>query len=166
MAKQALHAALSVDHHSNPIINTNTNTNSNSNSNLLNHNHKPLVRRPPSAANYASSTQNISRLLQGWMSKESPRSSHQGYLPAACYMANGSSPSEDHEGTTSYSSYSEVSQPEENTISQLPLETSHSRVHSTGGVNLHDDEAPALNLFEKWLLDEGGFPTADDLPLF
>ncbi|KAK4799948.1 hypothetical protein SAY86_025313 [Trapa natans] len=160
MAKQALHAALSVDHHSNPVINTN------SNSNLLIHHHEPLIPRPPSAASYASSTQNISRLLRGWMNQESRRSGHHSYLPAAWSMANGSSPSEDHEGTLSYSSYSEVSQPEENTIGQLTPETHHShcRDHSMAGMDLHDHEAPALNLIEKWLL-EGGLPTADDLSL-
>ncbi|PKI77989.1 hypothetical protein CRG98_001609, partial [Punica granatum] len=144
MAKQALCEALSVD--SKPINGMNL-----------------FKDKPPeqtTASTYASSTQNISRLLEGWMKKplkpvktESRMSTTTHCYPAN-FAANSSSSSGDHE-TTVFSSNSDAFQSEE-----------------------HMNEVPAFKLFEKWLLDDGGpgflnqdddfmnMPLGEDLSLF
>lgn len=147
MAKQALCDALSIDpkpiNCSNPFA------------------HQP-ANQAPTHTTYASSTQNISRLLEGWMKKplrsvkkESGTSLPHGY--PTNFTPNGSSSSEDHEVIV-FSSNSEASHLEENTNNLTPV------------TSLFQEEN-SLKLFEKWLLDEDSLapPNQDrdfkDMPL-
>lgn len=154
MAKHALQAALSVD--SKPINGPNLFSD------------RPL-HRASTAANYASSTQNISRLLEGWMKKplesvkKESRTTGRHYYPKNS-SANGSSSTEDHE-VISFSPYSGATQSEEDTHNLTP-ETSTFRDGSGRASILCQDDASALKLFEKWLLDEGALPSGENLSLF
>lgn len=78
MARQALYNALSVD--SKPVYGSN------------HFDHKPL-HQVPTTANYAASTRNISRLLQGWM-KGHPKSPKNELGSTACSLLSRKHPGE------------------------------------------------------------------------
>lgn len=158
MAKQALCAALSVD-------------SPNSVSGFNQFTGKPRPHQASAAANYAWSAENISRLLQGWMEKplKSVRKESQTattdhhYFPGN-FVVDGLSSSEDHE-TTVFSSCSHASQSKENTNNLNPVITSLFPDGNRMASFLCNDEVPTLQLFEKWLLDEGGLPFGDGFSL-
>ncbi|KAK4775133.1 hypothetical protein SAY86_010068 [Trapa natans] len=163
MAKQALCDALSVD--SKPVNGFNC------------FNQKPVLLHQGSAiGNYASSTGNISRLLEGW-TKERPNwarneprtttANHGGY--PANIVVNSSCSSEDHDSNAFSNSFSFCSSSD--TLQSELEDTNNNLAHgyltsldfqeggshqAPAGFPGGAEEVPPFRVFEKWLLDDGG----------
>ncbi|KAK4775040.1 hypothetical protein SAY86_009975 [Trapa natans] len=160
-AKQALCNALSV--------------NSKPTNGALDHKASPAPYQVASTlfGNYASSTNNISRLLQAWMKKRTPQpNSSENDLRTTAHHArypeniivNGSYSSDDH-NSNMFSGFSSSSDASQSMELQNVKTLTHTHQHPSptlrgvrpAGVPYGAaEEPPALKCFEKWLLDDGG----------
>ncbi|XP_038679380.1 myb-related protein 306-like [Tripterygium wilfordii] len=94
---------------------------------------------------YASSAENIAKLLENWMNK-TPKSNSKG---STIYSSEGALSAT----TTSFNS-SNSSPADENNANLTTATTPETKPNLETGSN-HDDQIPQLTLLEKWLFDEG-----------
>ena len=145
MARQALHDALSLDH-------------PNSSSNQSNSN--PIINgyqsssMPGQASSYASSTENIARLLESWM-RNSPKQARSSSAATQNSFMNtaGGTESTSSEGTPSAANNDDLELTE--TYKMLFGFESLNSPNSDESKPDLGEEMP-LSLLEKWLFEEGG----------
>lgn len=144
LAKQALFQALSLDQPSSSILNDPDSPKP--------HHHSPTTT-------YASSTENISKLLQNWTSSSSSRPSS---LSNNCSSSNGEGGVFDHHSL--FSSNSESGSVDEKLT--LMSETSMFQGESKPNIDMEatttTDDQGSLSLIEKWLFDDQGLVQCDD----
>ncbi|BAU01235.1 hypothetical protein LR48_Vigan10g255200 [Vigna angularis] len=160
MAKKALSEALSPKKTSSTFL-------AELNSNLSNDNSTASFynsTKPTPSISYASSADNIARLLKGWMKSTPKRAATQNsIINLACAGADTASS----EGTTKGSSTSvELSETFETLFGYESLESSNSEFSpslSPEGTLFQDESKPDItgidvpfSLLEKWLLDDSG----------
>ncbi|KVH98847.1 hypothetical protein Ccrd_022926 [Cynara cardunculus var. scolymus] len=164
MAKQALCDALSLDNKSVNLPQLSSSTFSRKPSSSIGTNpsakiEQELVLPPPqtnqSTITYASSTENIARLLPNWMKKKQKSSQTSSESTQTRNSFDGQFPSPPSEGFDNslqfglhnYSNISEVSQ-------SVSPETSLFQDESNPSANTDNAQLPPLSFLEKWLLDD------------
>lgn len=169
MAKQALCDALSLDNKSINLPQLSSSTVSRKPSSSISTNpsaqidQKPVLPPPQtnhSTITYASSAENIARLLPNWMKKNQKSSQTSSESISTTQTQNSfdgrfsSPPSEGFDNSSlqfgfhNYSNVSDVSQ------SVSPESTSLFQDESNPAANTENSQLPPLSFLEKWLLDE------------
>lgn len=146
MAKKALHSALSFESSTSPH-------------NIIKQENNPQV----SSTTYASSTENIARLLQGWMrsTSESSKTSSNNFAatdssscegtPNAESKAGGMGVMEAFESLFGLESFESSSSDE---MSETGTASPKTKVEIKKEENVLDEEVPFSVILENWLLDE------------
>ncbi|CAJ1946976.1 unnamed protein product [Sphenostylis stenocarpa] len=161
MAKKALSEALSPNKASSTLL-------AESNSKLSNHNTGSFYNstKPTQSICYASSADNIARLLKGWM-KNTPKASRSTTQNSFNNLAGAGADTASSEGTTKGSTHNaELSETFETLFGYESLESSNSEFSpslSPEGTLFQDESKPVIagidipfSLLEKWLLDDAG----------
>ncbi|PWA42603.1 myb protein [Artemisia annua] len=167
MAKQALCEALSIDNKSINLPKISSSIRTNSNSQI----HQETVGPPPSQIShssntYASSAENIARLLPNWMNKPQ-KSSQTSSESISTTQTHGSfdgqfssPPSEglqhginNNHSNNNYSNISDVSQ---------SVSPDTSLFQDESKPNIQDEQLPPLSFLEKWLLDDATAQEQED----
>ncbi|KAF8039350.1 hypothetical protein BT93_B1781 [Corymbia citriodora subsp. variegata] len=190
MAKQALCEALSLDKSSpSPLADLKPSDHDGHNIDTGNNSTRPSYQATVSSGTYASNTENIARLLEGWMknstksaqaTKSSPGTNHnaaQDYSLNSFIPTSGSSSSEgattpDHLQGLEYSLLSFNSSVSDASQSVASVPDEKPNLTADQGCVFQDENKPVLDqihhhqvpltLLEKWLFDDGAIVTTQD----
>ena len=162
MAKQALHEALSLEkpHSSSDQLNPT--------------NGYQTCTRPGQASSYASSTENIARLLEGWMRNSPKQARASSATTQNSFINTAGTDSTSSEGTPSAANNEDIELTEayEMLFGFDSLDSSNSEISQSKSPEASffqeeskpdlSDQVP-LSFLEKWLFEEGGAQGKEDL---